>query len=603
MDKTSGCEPLSITLTNCSGSPANYIFEYPSSSSPTSDTTYTYTVTNPDSVCQHYSIFQEIGSNTGGGALDSVFSNIIRVCKPVAPSIEVLICENNQAFVQTTDTVYDAIRVNMGDGTVLTLQPNETMIHQYAAAGDYTVLAEGFFNASPDACGNVEIRITASADIPPATLSASKRTQAGDITLYYELPANVHYILEEQEGSGAFQQVAALSDGTNSLMLSGKSLTAAYTYRIGALNPCGGNTVYSAELPLLTASANAEGDANVIRWESYEALDLVSYQIFRDDVLLTSPANTAIRYDDMNIFCGQSYHYQLVVSLSGNRTDTLDLGNVVAIGTQQPITVESLLPSVVNGQLVVSWSLSEGEEIASLLLFRTWRNTTDTINVLSQTGAWIDSAADPTTDTICYQLSVKDACENESSSTSFCNLILSGEKIGFDNQLRWHPYVGFGNDYEFVLETLNDDGSVAETFPALAFNELEYLDPGPFADQQIKRYRLKAVSLNNAAQVVYSNVIEFVEALEIIVPDAFTPNDDGLNDEFEVHGKFIQSIQLEVYNRWGVKIFRSESLDDRWDGTFENNQQPQGVYTYIIEGTDTFGNSFTKKGTVLLLRN
>jgi gliding motility-associated-like protein len=61
------------------------------------------------------------------------------------------------------------------------------------------------------------------------------------------------------------------------------------------------------------------------------------------------------------------------------------------------------------------------------------------------------------------------------------------------------------------------------------------------------------------------------------IPNAFTPNSDGINDYFEVPVELVGS-KLEVYNRWGKKVFASENYKNNWKG--EN--LTQGVYYYII---------------------
>lgn len=90
------------------------------------------------------------------------------------------------------------------------------------------------------------------------------------------------------------------------------------------------------------------------------------------------------------------------------------------------------------------------------------------------------------------------------------------------------------------------------------------------------------------------------------IPNAFTPNGDRLNDQFEVKG--ISNIHhMVIYNRWGNKVFeRSNFLasdeSQCWDGTFNGVPQPVGTYVYIVELRCPGGDLFVKKGTVTLVR-
>jgi gliding motility-associated-like protein len=87
-----------------------------------------------------------------------------------------------------------------------------------------------------------------------------------------------------------------------------------------------------------------------------------------------------------------------------------------------------------------------------------------------------------------------------------------------------------------------------------------------------------------------------------IVPNAFTPNGDGVNDCFGV-GRWgdVQLEELEVFNRFGLRVFSTRNPSDCWDGTFHGQQQPTGTYVYIIRAR-TFCGEVTRKGTVVLIR-
>lgn len=91
----------------------------------------------------------------------------------------------------------------------------------------------------------------------------------------------------------------------------------------------------------------------------------------------------------------------------------------------------------------------------------------------------------------------------------------------------------------------------------------------------------------------------------IYVPNAFTPNDDGLNDVFQPKGYGIDKYQLSVFDRWGEKLFYSEEFELGWKGTYEgrgNTICENGVYTWMIILIDVFGKKHELKGHVNLLR-
>ena len=90
------------------------------------------------------------------------------------------------------------------------------------------------------------------------------------------------------------------------------------------------------------------------------------------------------------------------------------------------------------------------------------------------------------------------------------------------------------------------------------------------------------------------------------IPNAFTPNNDGLNDYFfprNLLTKGLATFSMNIYDRWGILIFASTSIDGKgWDGKFNNIDQPNGVYVYVIDATFIDGQKEHHQGNVTLLR-
>ncbi len=90
------------------------------------------------------------------------------------------------------------------------------------------------------------------------------------------------------------------------------------------------------------------------------------------------------------------------------------------------------------------------------------------------------------------------------------------------------------------------------------------------------------------------------------IPNAFTPNNDGLNDYFfprNLLTRGLTAFSLQIFNRWGQLIFETQNLDGRgWDGRFNDAPQPEGVFIYIIDATFKDGQKEHRQGNVTLLR-
>ena len=90
------------------------------------------------------------------------------------------------------------------------------------------------------------------------------------------------------------------------------------------------------------------------------------------------------------------------------------------------------------------------------------------------------------------------------------------------------------------------------------------------------------------------------------IPNIFTPNGDGTNDIYKLAGKndpCFDAMQINIYNRWGEKIFKTNSLNEPWDGSYNNGDYfcPDGVYTWQVKYRCK-SEVYEKRGHVTLLR-
>lgn len=89
----------------------------------------------------------------------------------------------------------------------------------------------------------------------------------------------------------------------------------------------------------------------------------------------------------------------------------------------------------------------------------------------------------------------------------------------------------------------------------------------------------------------------------LYIPNAFTPNADGLNDLFRPIALGMKQITyFKIFSRWGELIFSTTEQNKGWDGTFKGRPQDAAVYVWIVEGIDYQDKKITQKGTVTLIR-
>jgi len=88
----------------------------------------------------------------------------------------------------------------------------------------------------------------------------------------------------------------------------------------------------------------------------------------------------------------------------------------------------------------------------------------------------------------------------------------------------------------------------------------------------------------------------------LIIPNVFSPNEDGNHDLFEIHGiEFYPEAILNVYNQWGEHVFKSgKGYPDKWDGKRHGKILPVGTYYYVLSLKD--GKTADRSGIVSILK-
>lgn len=100
----------------------------------------------------------------------------------------------------------------------------------------------------------------------------------------------------------------------------------------------------------------------------------------------------------------------------------------------------------------------------------------------------------------------------------------------------------------------------------------------------------------------YTTIVKVETDFYLYVPTAFTPDGDGINENFDVKGLGFESYEIRIFNRWGGQVFYSDDITISWDGKVKGSEAPEGVYTYTIFIQMPLGDFDEKKGTFTLYR-
>ncbi len=149
---------------------------------------------------------------------------------------------------------------------------------------------------------------------------------------------------------------------------------------------------------------------------------------------------------------------------------------------------------------------------------------------------------------------------------------------------------------------LNASGGVSyQWLPPVGLNDAFIANPVAILNQT-QQYVLKAFTPQGCT--TYDTIlVKIYKGPDIYIPNAFTPNGDGLNDLLRGIPVGIKEFKyFKIYNRWGQEIFATDNYRIGWNGEWKGQKQEQGVYIVIANGIDFKGNIVQKKVSVMLLR-
>jgi len=97
-------------------------------------------------------------------------------------------------------------------------------------------------------------------------------------------------------------------------------------------------------------------------------------------------------------------------------------------------------------------------------------------------------------------------------------------------------------------------------------------------------------------------IAHFKTPQAFFIPTAFSPNGDGINDFLVILGEGIISVNLDVYNRWGEKVYQTVNPLDKWDGKVNGQEVQSGVYAYKIYVVMSDGEEINQSGNITIMR-
>jgi len=220
-----------------------------------------------------------------------------------------------------------------------------------------------------------------------------------------------------------------------------------------------------------------------------------------------------------------------------------------------------------------------------------------------------DPLAEPTVPGETFRFRLTDDCMREVTTNAVEPVYLTASSFAPGrNDLRWTPLIN-GLDGETTYSVIRIEDGSTPTSVATGLTELTFTDNfiSPAGGEVC--YRIIAFFQPEGATgtpfVFNSNRDCITPPREVFVPNAFSPNGDGTNDEFRPFFSSPPAAEgyfLEIWDRWGSLIFETADPDFFWDGTDKMQPVPPGTYLYTLRFLVEEGRERRLAGTVNLLR-
>jgi len=388
-------------------------------------------------------------------------------------------------------------------------------------------------------------------------------------------------------------------------------------YNIQSGDKCGNESGLSnTQCTILLKATNNSPTSILLKWTAYTGWGTVrNYTVYRsvDSGTFSKLAilpNTALTYIDSDL-CDKNYHYYIealhpagLYTSQSNRAGS----HPNYVYQSAPLSLLSVIVSG-NNSIRIKWASGVQNDIKKYAVDRLTEQGWQ-YNYMSTTGTQItDNNVNPNIASYGYQVRAEDDCGNSSPASNIGKSILLAAKVVHDDiSLDWTGYkngLAGSNGYSIQImrpgHQFENVNSTPDTF---------YFDDSVYKNIDTAWcYRVFAVDNNTPPDTSISNISSAIIPSRIFVPNAFTPNGDGLNDVWKVSALSVYNavgngnlqFDVKIFDRWGALIFESNDINKGWDGMVNGKKADEGVYLYIINASGADGRKFYLKGNIELL--
>ena len=503
---------------------------------------------------------------------------------------------------------YDKIEINWGDGKNEILDKGGVLEleHDYSSVTNAPVVKiKGLYNSNKSCSKGLEVSLAVSFQQPQLKNIQIKSVEMkgnGSLEVSYEGLTSIATDIMSSNDGGTNYVLAGTrtSGGTQFYRMPNLNTTQHYKFKLASKDLCGGKQDSEIVSSMVLKGSSAD-EKNAISWNEYpDATGFQEYRLMKDGTVLKSFTDIkTTSFEDDDVQCGDNYEYSIVAVTKTITSTSAPVNISTSLSSPKPIT-EAYVTVNANDLIQLSVNLpgAGSKTNYSIVIERGVDEKANykKVNTLYNEKIFEDFNVKAENHSYCYRLIYENACGQKSPpSEPVCSILLRNEAP----LLTWTTEKPFTDDIaSYTMIQKGSAGSNAEKGMKL---ESKYRpDLGKQSDKDYT-FQVRADSESGKFQS-FSNIIKYKRDAEVFAPDAFSPNDDGYNDSFEVKAEMYKTFKMSVINRWGEVVFHSDDILKGWDGKIKGKEAPVGAYIWHVEIVDNLDQTVKKNGSFVLLK-
>ncbi|MEO1449285.1 MAG: PKD domain-containing protein, partial [Bacteroidota bacterium] len=513
-----------------------------------------------------------------------------------------------------------------GDGGVSS-QPDPVYPYDSTGVYDVSLWVEDIFGCRDSISSEAYIEVLR--DEVPDVLAMERVSVMDDqsVEVFYEAYENVHgdfghYRILRADGLGKFQIVGEVNELSQTRFVDTEAdpRTKIECYKVQVVNHCG--TSYDPELAATHCTIQLENEtvpgveAVRLNWNSYQGWPFVeTYRLYRvtnyhaRGELIATLDGSDSTYLDEDMYCYDQYSYRLE-ALGSTRMQSWSDTTFATPDHLLPVDSGHIVRATVedNRFVLVEWKAAWPEHAESVVIEKnggTGFKEVYRAQIDNPETKYQDEVTQVDERSYAYRVFTVDSCGDYTPQGRIGKTIhLETVRTHGTVNLQWTPYEGWENGVDvYQIERYSEQDNRFVEIDLIPGSETNYIDETAETGQPINCYRITAFEMGGTATFSSSNEGCVALPPQMFSANAFTPNGDGSNDVFEVKGTFLDGFELEIFNRWGRKVFSTRTPGQGWNGLNQDGQPAQeGVYVFIARGVGYEGERIQRVGSITLVR-